>query len=66
MQTMAWWQQALLGLVAVLVLWWSLPGIKAALEQSRRAEQRDWRGALLPVGVVLVFVLLLIALVRSR
>jgi predicted MFS family arabinose efflux permease len=66
MQTMAWWQQVLLGLLAALVLWWSLPGIKAALEQSRRAEQRDWRGVLLPVGVVLVFVLLLIALVRSR
>lgn len=62
---MVWWQQAVLGLVVVLVLWWTLPGVKAALERSRRAEERDWRGVLLPVGLVVLFVLLLIALVRG-
>jgi hypothetical protein len=62
---MAWWQQVFLALVIVLVLWWTLPGVKAALERSRQAEQKDWRGVLLPVGLVVVFVLLLIALVRS-
>jgi len=65
MQAMAWWQQVFLALVIVLVLWWTLPGVKAALERSRQAEQKDWRGVLLPVGLVVVFVLLLIALVRS-
>jgi predicted MFS family arabinose efflux permease len=65
MQAMAWWQQAVLALVVVLVLWWTLPGVKAALERSRRAERKDWRGVLLPVGLVVVFVLLLIALVRG-
>lgn len=65
MQSMAWWQQLLLALVLVLVLWWTLPGIKTALERSRNAEAKDWRGVLLPVGIVVVFVLLLIALVRG-
>lgn len=64
MASMAWWQQAVLAIVVLLVLWWTLPGVKAALERSRRAEQRDWRGVLLPVGAVVIFVLLLIALVR--
>ncbi|MCC6207789.1 MAG: hypothetical protein IT488_06525 [Gammaproteobacteria bacterium] len=64
MESIAWWQQVVLAAVILLVLWWTLPGIKAALERSRQAEQRDWRGALLPVGVVVIFVLLLIALVR--
>jgi hypothetical protein len=66
MQAMAWWQQALLGLIAVLVVWWSLPGIRAALARSRQAEHKDWRGALLPIGLVVLFVLLLIALVRRH
>jgi predicted MFS family arabinose efflux permease len=66
MQAMAWWQQAVLALVVVLVLWWTLPGVKAALERSRRAERKDWRGVLLPVGLVVVFVMLLIALVRGN
>jgi len=65
MQAMAWWQQVILGLVVALVLWWALPGVKAALERGRLADQKDWRGVLLPVGLVVVFVLLLIALVRG-
>ncbi|MCC6302454.1 MAG: hypothetical protein IT489_06610 [Gammaproteobacteria bacterium] len=64
MGAVTWWQQAVLAVVILLVLWWTLPGVRAALERSRRAEQRDWRGVLLPVGVVVIFVLLLIALVR--
>lgn len=61
---MAWWEQAVIGLVAALAVWWSLPGIRAALERARGAERRDWGGVLLPVGLVALFVLLLIALVR--
>ncbi|MBK9132226.1 MAG: hypothetical protein IPM20_11405 [Gammaproteobacteria bacterium] len=61
---MTWWQQVVLAGVVLLVLWWTLPGVKAALARSRQAERRDWRGVLLPVGVVVIFVLLLIALVR--
>lgn len=64
MPSMAWWQQAVLALVVLLVLWWTLPGVKAALEKSRHAERRDWRGVVLPVGAVVIFVLLLIAFVR--
>ncbi len=64
MGSMTWWQQVVLAGVVLLVLWWTLPGVKAALERSRQAERRDWRGVLLPVGVVVIFVLLLIALVR--
>ena len=64
MESMTGWQQVVLVGVVLLVLWWTLPGVKAALERSRQAERRDWRGVLLPVGVVVIFVLLLIALVR--
>lgn len=62
---MALWEQILLGVLALLVLLWFRPGLKSALEKSRDAEEKDWRGALLPVGVVVLFVLLLIVMVRG-
>jgi L,D-transpeptidase ErfK/SrfK len=61
---MALWEQILLGVLALLLVIWLRPGIKAALARSRAATERDWRGTLLPVLVVVLFVLLLIAFVR--
>lgn len=51
------------GLIAVLVIFFFRGGIKATLEQSRKAP-KDWAGALLPIGAVVLFVILLIAMVR--
>ena len=47
----------------VLVLFWFGPGVKASLEQSRKAEKKDWAGVLVPVAVVVLFVIFLIMLV---
>lgn len=58
------WQQILLGALALLVVFWFRPGIKATLERSKEAP-KDWTGALIPLGLVVVFVILLIALARS-
>lgn len=58
------WQQLLLGALALLVVFWFRPGIKAMLERSKEAP-KDWRGALIPLGLVVLFVILLIALARS-
>lgn len=60
---MALWEQILLGVLALLVLFWMGPGVKAALERSRAAP-RDWQGVLIPLGLVLIFVLFLISMVR--
>ncbi len=62
---MALWEQILLGVLALLVLLWFRPGLKAALQKSRDAEQKDWHGVLFPVGVVVLFVILLIVMVRG-
>ena len=53
----------LLGAVALGVLFWIGPGIKGSLEQSRKAENKDWTGALLPIALVVLFVLFLIMMV---
>ncbi len=56
------WEQALIAVVTVLVVLQIRPGLKAALKQSRQAQHKDWQNLLLPLGLVILFVLLLIAL----
>jgi hypothetical protein len=63
MQTMSTWEMVLLGALALLVLFWAGPGVKAMLEQSRQAKQRDWAGLLVPLLLVIAFVILLTKLV---
>lgn len=58
------WEQLLLGALAILLIFWFRPGIRAALERSREAP-KDWRAVLMPVGLVVLFVILLIAVARS-
>lgn len=62
METAAWWEILLGGVVAALVILWFRPGIRAALERGRTAK-KDWPAALIPLALVVLFVLLLIRLV---
>jgi hypothetical protein len=64
MNQMPVWEQALIAAVTVLVVLWVRPGLKAALKQSRQAQRKDWQSLLLPLGLVILFVLLLIALAQ--
>ncbi|HIP52742.1 MAG TPA: hypothetical protein EYH03_01845 [Chromatiales bacterium] len=58
------WQQILVGAFAILLIFWFRPGIKAALERSREAE-KDWPAALIPIGLVVLFVILLIMIAKA-
>lgn len=62
---MAMWEQVLLGIAAFVILFFFWPGAKKALEQSQQAENPDWKGALIPIGVVVLFVIVLIALASA-
>ena len=57
------WTQIGLGVVALIILLLFAPGIKKAMQQSQQAE-KDWKGVLVPIAVVILFVMLLIALVK--
>ena len=59
------WEQILLGIGAFLILFFFWPGVKAAMEKSKQAENPDWKGALIPIGVVVLFVILLIMAAKS-
>ncbi|MBM2829949.1 MAG: hypothetical protein HW411_739 [Gammaproteobacteria bacterium] len=62
---MAVWEQVLLGITALVVLFLFWPGVKTAMQKSKEAENPDWMGALIPVGLVILFAILLIIVARS-
>lgn len=59
------WESVLIGVLVLLVLLWFRPGFKQAMRQSREAENKDWRGVLLPIGAVILFVILVIMMAAS-
>ena len=58
-------EQILVGILAVGVLFLFWPGAKAALQKSRGAENPDWASALVPIGIVALFIVFLVFLARS-
>ncbi len=49
----------IIGLIALLVLFWFSPGIKAALERGKQARS-DWPAVVIPLALVVLFVFFLI------
>jgi hypothetical protein len=62
-ETIETWEMVLTGIAAMLLVLWLRPGIRNAIERSRQATERDWGAMLLPLGLVILFVVLLLALV---
>ncbi|MCP5419282.1 MAG: hypothetical protein H6969_02140 [Gammaproteobacteria bacterium] len=62
METPPIWEILLAGILAMLVIFWFRPGIKATFERSQKAK-KDWPSVLIPLGLVVLFVLLLIKMV---
>ncbi len=60
---MATWEKVLTGILVLMVLLWFRPGIKAIFEQSQQAQERDWRGVLIPIGLVVLFVIFLLYMI---
>jgi hypothetical protein len=56
------WQQIVLLLIAGVVAFLFFPGVKRMLAESEKAE-KDWPAVLVPLGIVVLFVILLIMLV---
>ncbi|MDA9982055.1 hypothetical protein N9H39_04825 [Gammaproteobacteria bacterium] len=56
------WELIAIGAVVLLVLFWFRPGLKQAFKQSKEATNKDWTGLLLPIGLVVLFVIVLISL----
>ena len=59
------WEQVLLGIGAVILVFIFWPGVKVAMQKSKEAENPDWQGVLLPIGVVILFIILLVVFARG-
>jgi hypothetical protein len=59
------WENVLLGIGGLLMLFFFWPGAKAAMEKSKQAENPDWAGVFIPVAAVVVFIVLLVMVARS-
>ncbi len=59
------WIQLLLGALALLALFKFGPSAKQALSRSPKGSASDWLGLLFPIGLVVLFVLLLIMSVQN-
>jgi len=56
------WENIIMGLMALGLVAWMLPGVKASMQRSKEAES-DWAGFLLPIAGVILFVVFLISMV---
>lgn len=59
------WEKIGLGVIGAIVLITLLPRVGKMLQDSRKAEAGEWRGVLIPIGLVVAFVVLLILMVRN-
>lgn len=58
-------EQVMVGLAGVLILFLFWPGVKAAVKKSREAKNPEWAAALVPLAIVVAFIVFLILLARN-
>lgn len=54
------WEKLVIGVFALILVFWFFPGIKATLKESRNAP-KDWAGVLIPIALVVLFILFLVS-----
>ena len=58
------WMKLLYASALILMLVYLIPRAKQMMEVSAQAENKDWKGVVIPLVAVVVFVVFLISLVR--
>ena len=56
---------SLIALAMVAVFFIFRPGLRNALAMSKNAQTKDWKGAIIPLAVVVLFVVVLIMAVKK-
>ena len=59
------WMKILSAIVLVAMIVYLLPRAKSLMEMSAQTENKDWKGVLLPLLAVVLFVVFLVAMVRQ-
>ena len=55
------WMKIISAVALVLMLIYLIPRAKAVMQASAEVENKDWKGALIPLVFVVLFVILLIS-----
>ena len=58
------WMKLLYAAALVLMLVYLIPRAKQMMEISAQAENKDWKGVIIPLIAIVIFVIFLISLVR--
>ena len=58
------WMKLLYASALILMLVYLIPRAKQMMEVSAQAENKDWKGIIIPLIAVVIFVIFLISLVR--
>ncbi len=61
-EELATWEMIVVGVLAIGLIIFVLPGLKKLNEEARKAE-KDWPGFLLPIGAVVLLIIVLIMFV---
>jgi len=58
------WMKVLSGIAILMMIIYMYPRVKNSMENSPKATGKDWQSALIPIGIVVLFVIFLISAVR--
>ncbi len=56
-------EKILIGVVALLLVMWFLPGIRQSFKEKRETSKSDWIAVVTPLAIVVIFVFFLISLI---
>lgn len=56
-------EKILIGVVALLLVMWFLPGIRQSFKEKRETSKSDWIAVVTPLAIVAIFVFFLISLI---
>jgi hypothetical protein len=59
------WEQLLLGVMGLGIVFWFFPGIKATMEKSKNAEEKHWGTIALLAAALVAFVIFLVSTVQN-
>ncbi len=62
MGDVATWEKVIVAILVIGLLIWLYPSLKQSMVESKEAE-KDWKGILIPLGMVVVFVAFLLAII---
>jgi len=58
------WMKIIWAAALIMLIIYLYPRAKAWLENGPKAQKGDWQAVMLPLGLVVLFVILLVAMVR--